>query len=66
MLNQTLDGLNRKLESDFTKPAFNPGGNVFTDCIGCGEEVYSKGLLVLILVVENKGCFERCLLFMST
>jgi len=39
MLNNTLNELNKKLQSDYVKPAFNPGGGVFTDCIGCGEEV---------------------------
>jgi len=39
MLSQTLNELNKKLQSDYAKPPFNPGGGVFTDCIGCGEEV---------------------------
>lgn len=42
MLKQTLDGLSKKLESDYQKTPFNPGGGVFTNCIGCGEGV-SKG-----------------------
>jgi len=39
MLNQTLSELNKKLQGDVQKPPFNPGGGVFTGCIGCGEEV---------------------------
>ena len=52
MLNQTLEQLNKKLESDFVKPPFNPGGNVFTGCIGCGEELRTKGV--------SKGVCSSC------
>lgn len=52
MLNNTLNELNKKLQSDYVKPAFNPGGGVFTDCIGCGEELRTKGI--------SKGVCSSC------
>jgi tetratricopeptide (TPR) repeat protein len=52
MLNKTLEDLNKKLDSDYQRPPFNPGGNVFTDCIGCGEELRRKGV--------SKGVCSSC------
>jgi len=52
MLNQTLSELNKKLQGDVEKPPFNPGGGVFTGCIGCGEELKTKGI--------SKGLCSSC------
>jgi len=52
MLNQTLGELTKKLQGDVDKPPFNPGGAVFTGCIGCGEELRTKGI--------SKGLCSSC------
>ena len=52
MLNQTLSELNKKLQGDVEKPPFNPGGGIFTGCIGCGEELRTKGI--------SKGLCSSC------
>jgi len=52
MLNQTLSELNKKLQGDVEKPPFNPGGGVFTGCIGCGEEVTFSFSEILCLITR--------------
>jgi len=47
-----VERLEQQFEADPKKPAFNPGGGVFTECIGCGEGGRIPGI--------SKGLCSMC------
>lgn len=42
ILKDVLKKVNEKLSGDTRQAAWNPGGGVFDDCIGCGENVIKR------------------------
>ena len=39
MLENTIKNIEKRIENDQIQKSWNPGGGIFTDCIGCGEKV---------------------------
>lgn len=42
ILKDVLKKVNLQLSGDVRKAAWNPGGGTFSDCIGCGENVFKN------------------------